>query len=77
MILGGLLGFLLSLSIGLAQDSAWPNMLWRASVAAFAGGLLLRWWGGVWMKSLRQAQRDRRYAADRMDSVSVTGKAQS
>ena len=77
MILGGLLGFLLSLSIGVAQDSAWPNVLWRASVAAFAGGILLRWWGGIWMKSLLQAQRDRHSAADRIDPASVAGKAQS
>ena len=77
MILGGLLGFLISLSIGVAQDSAWPNVIWRASVAAGAGGLLLRWWGGVWMKSLQQAQRERHFAADKSETASVAGKAQT
>ena len=76
MSLGGLLGFVISLSIGLAQGSAWPNVIWRASVAAFAGGILLRWWGRVWLKSLLQAQRDRRFAAERVEPTSVAGKAQ-
>ncbi|HEY2951759.1 MAG TPA: hypothetical protein VGK40_04200 [Verrucomicrobiae bacterium] len=77
MILGGQLGFLISLSIGVAQGSAWPNVIWRASVAAFAGGIILRWWGGIWMKSLRQAQHDRRSAADKMEPASLARKAQT
>ena len=58
MILGGLIGFLIGISLGLAQGSSWPTVIWRASVAAFLAGVVLRWWGGIWAKSLQQAQRE-------------------
>lgn len=58
MILGGLLGFLIGAGFGLAQTSAWPDALWRASVTAFAGGLLLRWWGRMWIQCLVQAHEE-------------------
>jgi hypothetical protein len=59
MILGGLIGFLIGISFGVAQGSAWPAVIWRASVATFLAGVLLRWWGRVWIRSLRQAQLER------------------
>lgn len=59
MILGGLLGFLIGASFGLAQTSAWPDALWRASVTALAGGLLLRWWGRMWIQCFVQAQQEK------------------
>ena len=57
MILGGLIGFLIGIGSSVAQNSSGPTMLWRASVAALLAGLLLRWWGGVWLKCLAQAQQ--------------------
>jgi len=59
MILGGFIGFGIGVAFGLAQGSAWPGILWRASVAALLAGLVLRWWGRVWMNNLAEAQRDR------------------
>lgn len=59
MILGGLIGFLIGITFGLAQGSAWPAVLWRSSAAALIAGLLLRWWGRMWVRSLRQAQQDK------------------
>ncbi len=59
MILGGLLGFLIGLGFGLAQQSAWPGAIWRASAAALAAGILSRWWGKLWIRSLEQARRHR------------------
>ncbi|HVY68688.1 MAG TPA: hypothetical protein VHH73_02100 [Verrucomicrobiae bacterium] len=59
MILGGLLGFLIGLAVGLAQQNGWPSILWHASVAAYVSGVMLRWWGGVWMRSLQQVQHER------------------
>ena len=59
MILGGLVGFTIGVSFGLAQGSAWPSIIWRASVAMFLAGMLLRWWGGLWIRSLQQEQRER------------------
>ncbi len=63
MILGGMIGFLAGLSLGLAQTSAWPDAFWRASVTALAGGLLLRWWGRMWLRCLIQAQEAKLTAA--------------
>jgi len=59
MILGGLIGFLIGILFGLAQGSAWPAVIWRASVATVLAGVLLRWWAGIWIQSLRNAQRER------------------
>ncbi len=63
MILGGLIGFMIGISFGVAQGSAWPAVIWRASIATFVAGFLLRWWGRLWIKSLQQSYRDR-LAAD-------------
>ena len=59
MILGGLVGFLIGISFGLAQGSSWPAVIWRVSVAAFLSGLVWRWWRGIWIKSLHAAHRER------------------
>ena len=69
MILGGLIGFLIGISFGIAQGSAWPAVIWRASIATFLAGILLRWWGAVWVKGLRQAHRERLAAAEKMPSA--------
>ena len=55
MTIGGLAGFGSGILLGLAQDCSWPAILWRSSVAAVAAGLLLRWWGKIWMLSLQQS----------------------
>ncbi len=59
MLLGGLLGFLIGAGFGLAQNSPWPDALWRASITAFAGGMMLRWWGRMWLKCLVQVQQEK------------------
>ena len=60
MIMGGLIGFLIgivfsSASLGLTS----PTVLFRASVAAAVGGLLLRWWGRLWIRCIGQVQAER------------------
>jgi hypothetical protein len=55
MITGGLIGFLIGIVSGVVQRSEWPSVIGRASVAALAAGLLLRWWGRVWAEGLHQA----------------------
>jgi hypothetical protein len=57
MITGGLVGFLIGLIFGLAEQSAWPSILWRASVGAVIAGLLLRWWGSIWFHCLSEASQ--------------------
>jgi hypothetical protein len=59
MLIGGLSGFTSGLILGLVQSGNWPAILWRASIAALGAGLLLRWWGGLWIKSLRQVYEQR------------------
>lgn len=59
MITGGLVGFLIGLVFGLIQQTSWPAILWRASVAAFCAGLLMRWWARIWVRSVEQAYQDR------------------
>jgi hypothetical protein len=62
MILGGLVGFAIGVALGIAQQSAWPTVLWRASAASLLAGLLMRWWGKLWIHSLEQSRRERRRA---------------
>ena len=64
MIMGGLLGFLMGTSVGLAHNSSWPSILWRSSAAALAAGFLLRWWGSVWMENLAEAHQQKLAAAE-------------
>ena len=59
MILGALIGLSIGLLFGLADNGQWPSALWRASAAALISSLLLRWWGRVWVKSLRNAAEQR------------------
>lgn len=63
MILGGFLGFGIGISLGLARQSDWASMLWRSALAAYGAGLLMRWWGGVWMRSLKEVGEERLAAA--------------
>ncbi len=58
MILGAMFGFLIGIGFGLAFESSWPTSLWRACAAAYASGMLMRWWGRIWVKSLHQAQNE-------------------
>jgi hypothetical protein len=65
LMAGGLVGFLIGLVLGLLQQSTWPSIFWRSSVAALAAGLLIRWWGRVWVRSLREAYSERLAAEER------------
>jgi hypothetical protein len=63
MLTGAFAGFAIGVACGWAQDCPASDILWRASVGTYVGGLLMRWWGRLWLKSLRQACRDRAAAA--------------
>lgn len=58
MLIGGLIGFAIGLLFGWAQRAGWPQILWHSAVAMYVGGLLMRWWGGVWMRNLQAAQQE-------------------
>jgi hypothetical protein len=56
MLYGGVVGFAIGIGFGVACGSGWPDAVWRGSVAALGAGVLLRWWGGLWVKSLQAAR---------------------
>jgi hypothetical protein len=60
MILGAIVGFLIGTGFALAGNSPWPAALWRSCAAALIAAVLARWWGRVWLKSLRDSLHDRR-----------------
>jgi hypothetical protein len=63
MVLGGVLGFALGSAVALAQGCSWPSVLWRASVAAYVAGILLRWWGRIWLDGWKQILDEKAKAA--------------
>ena len=58
MILGGMIGFVGSGILGwmAREETLW--LLVKASLATCAGGLMLRWWGQLWLSSLKVAVRE-------------------
>ena len=57
MILGGLCGFLIGILAASAQHASGATILFRASIGALVAGVVFRWWGGLWMKSLHEARQ--------------------
>jgi hypothetical protein len=55
MVMGAMIGFGIGIIFGVLQECSWPSILWRGSVAAFVAGMLLRWWGRLWVQSLRES----------------------
>ncbi|MBI3416257.1 MAG: hypothetical protein HY043_13265 [Verrucomicrobia bacterium] len=73
MILGGLIGFLIGITFGLVQESSWPSIFWRASIAAYASGVLMRWWGRAWVQGLQAAHRERQFAQAKASTQNNSG----
>ena len=69
MLLGGLLGFSIGIAFGMIQGSSWSSVLLRASVSAYLAGVLMRWWGRVWLRSLHQAHTEQLAQADEAAST--------
>ena len=63
MMLGGLLGFGMGVSVGWLQHSDWSATLWRSAVAAYGAGWLMRWWGQVWLQGLKEVGEEQLAAA--------------
>ena len=63
MVLGGLIGFAIGLGFSWAQGSPWPSVVWRAALGALLAGILLRWWGRLWIRCLQQSHRQRQRQA--------------
>lgn len=59
MISGALIGFCLGVTLALAGEADWPSAFWRGCAGAAILGLLMRWWAGVWVRSLKNALQQR------------------
>jgi hypothetical protein len=77
MILGGLMGFCIGVAFGLVQGSAWPSILWRACAATYAAGLLMRWWGRVWIQGLQQSYQERLAISQLSPAETTSNRAKS
>jgi hypothetical protein len=77
LLIGGLLGFGIGFAFSWLEENAWPSILWHACLSAYLTGLLFRWWGRAWLKSLNAAMIERRtqFAAARFAPVSKTTKS--
>lgn len=62
MVLGGAMGFGIGAAFSWAQGSSWPALVWRSAFAALLGGILLRWWGRLWLNCLRESLEERQAA---------------
>jgi hypothetical protein len=68
MVLGGCIGFVIGFGFSWAQGSPWPAVVWRAAIAALLAGVLLRWWGRLWIRCLQQSRRERQAASRQNES---------
>ena len=62
MVFGGVIGFGIGMTFSWAQGSSWPAVLWRSAMAALVSGILLRWWGRLWLKCLQESFLERQAA---------------
>jgi hypothetical protein len=58
-ILGALIGFSVGVGVGMARANEWSGIFWRATLSAVAAGLLLRWWGHLWLQCWDTANKER------------------
>ena len=72
MVLGGLLGFGIGLGFSWAQGSGWPSAVWRSAIAALLAGILLRWWGRLWIQCLQDSHREKRAAHSKREKKSTS-----
>ena len=70
MVLGGLIGFGIGLGFSWAQGSEWPAAVWRSAIAALLAGVLLRWWGRLWIQCLKDAHREKQAAQPKPETKS-------
>ncbi len=59
MLLGALTGFAIGIGFGLARqgDSKWVFL--KACIAAYVAALLMRWWGRIWIRSIREMHQEK------------------
>ena len=58
LLIGGLIGFGIGMGLGLVREQSLSTALLHACIALYIGALLMRWWGRVWIKALRDSQQE-------------------
>ena len=61
ILLGGLIGFGIGVGFGLMREKSLPSIMLHACVAMYASAMLMRWWGRVWIRSLRRSNEEHRH----------------
>ncbi|MGC8744138.1 MAG: hypothetical protein ACP5T0_09705 [Verrucomicrobiia bacterium] len=56
LMIGGLIGFGTGVMLGLAQSGSWQDIIWKSAVAAYIAGILMKWWGKIWVKCIKEAE---------------------
>ena len=49
------MGFVTGIGLGLLREKSLCSIILHACVVMYVGGLLMRWWGRVWIRSLQYA----------------------
>lgn len=49
------MGFATGIGLGLLREKSLCSIILHACVVMYVGGLLMRWWGRVWIRSLQSA----------------------
>lgn len=58
MLLGALTGFAIGVGFGLARQGDTKWIFLKACVAAYLAALLMRWWGRIWIRSIREMHQE-------------------
>lgn len=58
VLIGGIVGFAVGLVSGVLAGCSWPTTIWHACLATCVAALLVRWWGRIWIQSLKQSYRE-------------------
>jgi hypothetical protein len=58
LLIGGLIGFATGIGLGLAHEKSLPSALVHACIALYIGACLMRWWGRIWLKALKESREE-------------------
>ena len=75
IVIGGFLGFACGIALGWANGGEGSSVIWKSCVAAYLAGLMMRWWGGMWLKGLRQVNHEKFLAAQAQAAAEESAKA--
>ena len=59
VLLGAFVGFAVGIGFGLARQGDTKWIFLKACVAAYLAALLMRWWGRLWIKSIREMHQEK------------------